>query len=168
MEVALVLLFITGVMSSTWPPGISINIFYGSKEVNVVINGTVCQDLKIPDVPQPGYGETGRIGSYVEFWGQSGIVCGGYAGQSPPFSNYKDCQILDLDTKTWREGPELIKNAASGLSKIVGNVFYIFGGQYPTNPGPGPTVWIKDDSIQALDLNNIEEGWKIVQDVDKE
>jgi len=117
----------------------------------------------IPDVPQP-YGEEGRIGSYSTYWDDYVMVCGGYSGSGPPFSTFRDCQILDLNTKTWREGPELKNLTAKRSSVNYGNKFYIFGGSYPSNPRPGPTVWRDHDVIQVLDLSDLESGWKIIDE----
>ena len=32
-----------------------------------------------------------------------------------------------------------------------GNKFYIRGGSYPSNPRPGPTMWIDHDIVQVAD-----------------
>merc|ERR550519_43088 len=134
----------------------------GQGDASVELEGVSC-DAGIPDVPQP-YGEEGRIGSYSTYWDDNVMVCGGYSGSGPPFSTFRDCQILDLNTKSWREGPELMNLTAKRSSVNYGNKFYIFGGSYPSNPGPGPTVWREHNVIQVLDLSDLESGWKIIDE----
>ena len=48
------------------------------------------------------------------------------------------------------EGPKLINSTASGESFKEGSKFYIRGGSYPSNPRPGPAIWIKHDIIQVF------------------
>ena len=65
------------------------------------------------------------------------------------YSHYRDCQILNLSTKTWLEGPKMINYTADRESIKERNHFYIIGGSYPSNPGPGPTVWKEHDIVQV-------------------
>ena len=63
--------------------------------------------------------------------------------------HFRDCQILNLNTKVWNEGPRMINYTASRESVKQGNKFYIIGGSYPSNPGPGPTIWKEHNIVQV-------------------
>ena len=67
---------------------------------------------------------------------------------------FRDCQILNLSTLTWSEGPKLINSTAYGESIKDGNKFYIRGGSYPSNPKPGPTMWIDHNIVQVCVIKN--------------
>ncbi|XP_059098641.1 uncharacterized protein LOC131892806 [Tigriopus californicus] len=115
-------------------------------------------DVEIPEIPQP-YGSPGRRGMSAGYWNRSLIACGGLDNSGPPISSFKDCQMLDLDTRMWQEGPDMPELLAYSGYTMVGSVFYVIGGYHTKYDGGGPTQYVYSDQIYFLDLADIEIGW---------
>lgn len=117
-------------------------------------DGTECP-VELEDVPQE-YGEMGREGSLMGFSGNTLIACGGLGGNSPPFSSFRDCHGLDLETRQWSrlsDMPELIANSGYAMDHGNGKL-YSAGGFHARYDGPGPTQWIYSDKIYVYDFAN--------------
>merc|ERR1719402_1226325 len=74
--------------------------------------------VSLPDVPQP-YGAYPRMAAYSAVWDNMVYVCGGISSGGPPISSYKDCQVLDLYSRSWSSGPSLVNYTSYGASAVT-------------------------------------------------
>ncbi len=127
----------------------------------VAPDGKECVDADLPDIPQE-YGDPGRVGGVASYDpARSRVVfCGGLdSSPSPPFSSFRDCQVLDLKSKKWLDpspAPQLPEPLShSAYATTADGMFVVAGGHHQSNPKPGPTKTKISNRIYVLDLANI-------------